>query len=70
MRISKSLIDTVEAMDDVLTILWHNTNMLDESLDFYERILQYCRQKNAWLTSGEEISAWWGKNDFLAQGDP
>jgi len=51
----KNLIDTVEQYNGVITILWHNTYMQGENLKFYEKILEYCSKKNAWITSGEEI---------------
>lgn len=53
--ITKSLIDTVEKNNGVITILWHNTYMIGENLRFYEKILKYCSEKGAWITSGEEI---------------
>ncbi len=53
--ITKSLIDTVEKYNGVITILWHNTYMFGENLKFYEKILKYCSEKGAWITSGEEI---------------
>lgn len=52
---TKDLIDTVEHCNGVITILWHNTYMQGENLKFYEKILEYCSEKNAWITSGEEI---------------
>lgn len=52
---TKDLIDTVEQYNGVITILWHNTYMQEENLEFYKKILKYCSEKNAWLTSGKEI---------------
>jgi len=49
------LIDSVEACEGVITLLWHNTYLVDEHRKFYEKILKYCADKNAWMTSGEEI---------------
>ena len=60
-EITKSLIDTVEKYNGVLTILWHNTRLTDKNLDFYKKILGYCYKKNAWMTSGGEIRRWWNK---------
>lgn len=54
----KSLIDTVERYRGVITILWHNTSMLGNGLELYEKILKYCYEKDAWITSGEEICNW------------
>jgi hypothetical protein len=30
-----------------------------ENLRYYEKVLEYCAEKNAWITSGEEIYNWW-----------
>jgi peptidoglycan/xylan/chitin deacetylase (PgdA/CDA1 family) len=54
----KNMIDRVEELQGVITILWHNTYMQDEYLDFYEKILKYCYDKNAWMSSGKEICDW------------
>lgn len=61
-EITKMLIDTVEKYNGVITILWHNTYIADENLKFYEMILNYCYEKGAWMTSGEEIWMWWSKH--------
>lgn len=61
-EMTKQLIDTVEKYHGILTILWHNYSFYGEQRKFYEKILNYCREKNAWMTSGEEISAWWKNN--------
>ncbi len=54
-KLTKQLIDRVEQHRGVITILWHNSSMDGDYLKFYERILKYCSDKNAWMTSGEEI---------------
>lgn len=54
-QLTKQLIDSVEKYNGVLTVLWHNTFMEGDNLKFYEKILKYCSDKNAWLTSGREI---------------
>ncbi len=61
----KTLIDVTKRYNGVITILWHNTYMVDESLEFYEKILQYGEQQNAWMTSAEEIWRWWRDNNFF-----
>uniref|UniRef100_A0A7C4YAH8 NodB homology domain-containing protein n=1 Tax=candidate division WOR-3 bacterium TaxID=2052148 RepID=A0A7C4YAH8_UNCW3 len=53
--ILKTIIDKTEENNGVLTILWHNTNLSGERLKLYERILDYCFRKNAWITSCENI---------------
>lgn len=54
--VTKRLIDTVERYHGVFTLLWHNTYMEGERLKFYEKVLAYCRERGAWMTSGEEIA--------------
>jgi len=54
-EVAKRLIDTVEEHNGVITILWHNTSMRGAKGEFYERMLQYCYEKNAWMTSAEDI---------------
>jgi len=54
-EVTRCLIDAVERCHGVITILWHNTYMEGERLKLYEKILGYCREKGAWMTSGEEI---------------
>lgn len=57
---AKQLIDTVEQCHGVITVLWHN-NVFSSAYRsdwkiLYNKILEYCHSKNAWITSGEEVS--------------
>jgi len=56
---TKNLIDTTERYNGVLTVLWHNTYLTGENLKFYKKILDYCNDKNAWITSAENIYKFW-----------
>jgi len=58
----RRLIDYIEQCHGVFTLLWHNTYMEDERLRFYKKVLAYCREKDAWMTSGEEIEKRWTMN--------
>ncbi|SES77474.1 hypothetical protein SAMN04488587_0915 [Methanococcoides vulcani] len=60
-NLAKQLIDTVEKYNGVITILWHNIYMQDENLELYKKILKYCYEKDAWMTSGKEMYEWWSK---------
>jgi len=55
----KMLIDTVERYYGVITILWHNTYMIDKKYELYEKILSYCVKRNAWLTTCHNVAKWW-----------
>jgi peptidoglycan/xylan/chitin deacetylase (PgdA/CDA1 family) len=61
-NLTEKLILTVERQRGVLTILWHNTYMQGDYLEFYIKILQYCAQKGAWMASAAQIFNWWKKN--------
>jgi peptidoglycan/xylan/chitin deacetylase (PgdA/CDA1 family) len=61
-EMTKRLIDTVKQYNGVLTLLWHNYNFFKEKVSFYKKILHYCEEQNAWMTSGEQISIWWKNN--------
>ena len=60
-QIAKRIIDDTERCNGVVTILWHNTKMMDETLIFYKKILDYCYKKRAWLASGNDICAWYSE---------
>jgi peptidoglycan/xylan/chitin deacetylase (PgdA/CDA1 family) len=57
-EMTKQLIDTVEQYHGVITLLWHNHILIGEQRKFYEKILKYCAEKNAWMTTGKEITRW------------
>ena len=63
---TKRLIDTVEKYNGVLTLLWHSNDFncvfKDSWVKIYKKILEYCHDKNAWMTSGEEVYNWWNEN--------
>jgi hypothetical protein len=51
----KEMIDTVEKLNGMLTILWHNTYMRGEHLKIYTKILDYCRERKAWMPTGKDL---------------
>jgi len=55
----KMLIDRIEACHGVFTLLWHNTHMTGQNLELYERILQHCNERKAWMRSGNAIAQFW-----------
>jgi peptidoglycan/xylan/chitin deacetylase (PgdA/CDA1 family) len=63
-RCTKDLIDTTARLNGVITLLWHNfvfgCGFRKDWIRLYEKALQYCLDKGAWMTSGEEIYRWWG----------
>ncbi|WP_084630803.1 polysaccharide deacetylase family protein [Methanosarcina lacustris] len=66
-RCTKDLIDTTARFNGVITLLWHNfvfgCSFRKDWIKLYEKALQYCSEKGAWMTSGEEIYRWW-ENEF------
>jgi hypothetical protein len=64
-KLIKKIIDEVEKNSGVLTLLWHNTTF-DEIFwgdwaKLYERILRELKERNAWMTTAENIYNHWKK---------
>jgi peptidoglycan/xylan/chitin deacetylase (PgdA/CDA1 family) len=61
----KHLIDTVMGYNGVITINWHSTAFncpfMAQREQMYKDILEYCYQKNAWMTNGSDLAQWWEK---------
>lgn len=60
------LIHQAEKCHGVLTVLWHNSAFncpfTSRWQAVYERVLDYGRSKNAWMTSHYELWKWWVDN--------
>lgn len=54
-EITRRLIDMVERYNGVFTLLWHNNYLEEERMRTYEKILGYCRKKDAWMGNGGTI---------------
>lgn len=71
-EIALELIDTAAEHHGVLTLLWHNNSFhyppRRGCQNLYEKILEYGAQKNAWMTSGEEIWRWWNSGSCFNSG--
>ncbi len=67
--IVQNLIDITEKNKGVITILWHSNNFdkifNGNKLKFYEKILSYLKNKNAWMTSGADIYDYWRRNKYF-----
>jgi len=64
----KAMLEKVEHYGGVLTVLWHN-NVFSCPFQadwsrLYEKILKLGQEKQAWMTSGEEIWRWWKDNGY------
>ena len=64
-----SIINTVENLGGVLTLLWHHSVFNEKEYpgwsEMYQRIISLCKEKNAWITTGNEINKWWkSRNKF------
>jgi peptidoglycan/xylan/chitin deacetylase (PgdA/CDA1 family) len=54
--LAKRLIDTVASCHGTISILWHNYSFSGDQRRLYEKILKYCAEKDAWMTSAREIA--------------
>lgn len=61
--ITKKLIDTTEKYNGVLTVLFHNDVFSclfrRDWVRLYEKILKYCHERKAWMTSAKDLCRWW-----------
>ncbi|HEY3272416.1 MAG TPA: polysaccharide deacetylase family protein [Methanocella sp.] len=68
--LARRLVDDVAACGGVITLLWHNnvfgSGFREAWIRMYEKILRHCKEKNAWITSGENIWKWGMKHDYFA----
>jgi hypothetical protein len=67
--VARRLVDDVAACGGVITLLWHN-NVFASGFRrpwtrMYRKILRRCREKNAWITSGENIWKWGMKHGYF-----
>jgi peptidoglycan/xylan/chitin deacetylase (PgdA/CDA1 family) len=52
----------VEKVGGVLTLLWHPNEIINHiSRKLYLKILNYLQEKNAWMTSLQEVGSWWSR---------
>lgn len=58
------LIEEVEKVNGVFTLLWHNTFFQNEYLEFYKRIIEYLKVKKCWFCTGNELINWWEKQGY------
>jgi len=63
-KLTTQLIERVKECRGVISILWHNTSLTGSRTDFYKRILSYCHENEAWITSGEQVWRWWTSHNF------
>jgi len=63
----KRIIDEVEKRQGVLTLLWHppvfNELEYPHAGEMYQRIIELCRDKGAWITSSGDIFDWWSRRE-------
>jgi len=63
----KIIVGEVEKYNGVLNFLWHNNNMTGNQLEFYESCLGYLKDKNAWITSCENIYNHYTEMNYFKQ---
>ena len=61
----KSKIEEIASLKGAVSLLYHNEKLY--GFDFYDELLNFCNQNNAWLTSSEELFHWWSENNFCKQ---
>lgn len=55
----KRLVDEIALLQGVFTLLWHNNLYIGEWGKVYRSIVMYCKAKEAWFATGEQMNDWW-----------
>jgi peptidoglycan/xylan/chitin deacetylase (PgdA/CDA1 family) len=65
-NLTRDLINKTERNHGVISVLWHNS-MFTSTIHakFYEKILDYCKTKKAWITNAGEIASFWKNNGWM-----
>jgi len=62
-NLTKKLINTTEKYNGVLTLLFHsmvfNCPFRRDWARLYNKILKYCHERKAWMTSAKDLWRWW-----------
>jgi hypothetical protein len=66
-QLCEELIEKVEKVSGVITILWHNNYMSGEYKLFYEGLLNLLNKKNAWMTSTKTLVEYWSKKGYTQE---
>ena len=57
------IIQEVMNQHGILTLLWHHTVFNDNEYpgwgSAYKQIIEYCKKKDSWVTTGKNIVEWW-----------
>jgi peptidoglycan/xylan/chitin deacetylase (PgdA/CDA1 family) len=59
------LINRIEQVNGVFTLLWHNDFMFGERGEFYEKIINVLLKKNAWFATGSDLIDLWESNNHF-----
>jgi hypothetical protein len=59
-KVVRQLCDTIEAVNGVVTVLFHPHSLLDlRYRELYRFVIEYCLARGAWITSLTAVSNWW-----------
>jgi hypothetical protein len=57
------LVSEVERQGGLLTVLFHHAVYNDKEYPgwsgIYEKLINLCKEKNAWIARGEDVNRWW-----------
>lgn len=57
------IINSIESLGGVLTLLWHHSVFNEREYpgwtEMYQKIIGFCKERNAWITTANELNKWW-----------
>ncbi|MBF70842.1 MAG: hypothetical protein CL837_07930 [Crocinitomicaceae bacterium] len=63
----KDIIDYVKSLNGVVTILWHNESFIGDSLEIYEKVLDYLVEQNCWITTENHLLKHYRTNKYFEE---
>ena len=57
--LTRKMLDTVENVSGVATLLWHNTHLTGPWAEVYWKAVDHARSRGAWMPTGSELARWW-----------
>lgn len=63
-KIIVHIIQEIEKIKGVVTLLWHNSSYTGKYLYLYEKIIGYLKEKDPWFCTGKELLEWWKNRQY------
>lgn len=67
LSVCRQMVDQIEEVGGVFTLLWHNNYMQEERGEIYESILENLHERGAWFATSTELVEWWTSQGYMEE---